>query len=462
MDLPADFLTYTRTMMGEALFDRFLQGLAEEPPASVRVNPLKSYYLPRTPVGRVPWCNVGFYLSSRQPYTFDPLFHAGLYYVQEASSMFVHQAVAQLLAEPVTMLDLCAAPGGKSTVLRTQLPPQSVLVCNEPVRQRAQVLSENMQKFGHRGVLVTNNYPRDFQRSGLTFDAILADVPCSGEGMFRKDEGAIAEWSVQNVERCSQLQRQIVADVWPCLKPGGYLIYSTCTYNTKENEENVRWICESFGADVVALQLQPSWNVCGSLLTGFDAPVYRFIPGVARGEGLFMAVLRKPADGDVVSAKGGGSGRLPVVKNAPQWLAGDFCVAQDADRLVAIPRQPQMQAVYESARKHLNLLHAGITLGMLKGRDLIPDQPLAMSAALDKAAFPRVELDYAAAVSYLRKEVVVLPPDTPRGFVVVTFKGVALGFVKNVGNRANNLYPQAWRIKSTHTPADPVTVLDVK
>ena len=408
--------------MGEDLFAQFLRGMGEEPPVTIRLNPLKCYYMPLDYERRVPWCDAGFYLNARPQFTFDPLFHAGLYYVQEASSMFIHEVLRQLVTEPVLMLDLCAAPGGKSTTARTRLPHGSVLVCNEPVRHRAQVLSENMQKFGHRDVIVTNNLPRDFWKSKLKFDVVLCDVPCSGEGMFRKDEGAIREWSPQNVEKCWRLQREIVSDIWPQLSEGGLLIYSTCTFNTKENEENVRWICEELGAEMVTVDTQPEWNITGSLLPGFEDPVYRFIPGKSRGEGLFVAVMRK---------KG------------------------------AFTASPLMSAAYAAAQKSLRVLHAGVTTGTMKGRDFIPHPSLALLAALGKEDYPRVELSYQDAIRYLRGESITLPADTPRGFVIVTYYDIALGFVKNIGSRANNLYPDGWRIKSTYIPDEPPAVLDL-
>ena len=212
--------------------------------------------------------------------------------------MFLTQVVEQYVDKPVVALDLCASPGGKSTLLRAALPEGSLLVSNEPIRPRAQVLSENITKWGHPLSIVTNNYPADFSKFVHLFDLIVADVPCSGEGMFRKDEATIREWSPQNVEKCWQLQREIVADAWACLNEGGFLIYSTCTFNTKENEENIRWILEEFDAEVVNIEMKPEWNITGSLLEGFQEPVYRFIPGISRGEGLFLCIIRKANHGD--------------------------------------------------------------------------------------------------------------------------------------------------------------------
>lgn len=301
MTLPDDFITQAKATMGDELWTLLAQGLCSEAPVSIRLNPWKCREGMWTAVDAadcVAWCSSGYYLNSRPNFTFDPMLHAGMYYVQEASSMFLDLVLRQYVTgRAVRMLDMCAAPGGKSTVARAALPAGSLLVSNEPMRTRAQILAENIQKFGHPDVIVTNNYPQEISRSGLMFDIILTDVPCSGEGMFRKDPVAINEWSPQNVEKCRRLQREIVAEAWQCLRPGGLLVYSTCTFNTKEDEDNVSYICEELGAEVLPVDIDGDWKITGSLLNGFDKPVYRFLPGLTRGEGLFMAVLRKPDDG---------------------------------------------------------------------------------------------------------------------------------------------------------------------
>lgn len=252
MELPSSFTDYTRTLLSAGEYEKLAAALGGEQPVSIRLNedklPESSFRLFRSSFKQVPWSATGYYLDKRLTFTFDPLFHAGCYYVQEASSMFVEQALRQYAAErPVVMLDLCAAPGGKSTHARSMLPAGSLLVANEVIRNRSQILAENLTKWGHPDVVVTNNDPADFSPLTDFFDVILADVPCSGEGMFRKDPVAVSEWSPENVEICWQRQRRIISDIWPCLKPGGILIYSTCTYNTKEDEENVRWLRDEFG-----------------------------------------------------------------------------------------------------------------------------------------------------------------------------------------------------------------------
>ena len=432
MQLPEDFIRETRLLMGEDRFNRFLGAFDEEAPVSIRINPrysrseecgvwsekcseaesapesnLTPHFSLLTPQIKVPWCPEGFYLSGRPQFTFDPLFHAGCYYVQEAASMFVThilRAVANsslfTLHSSLNVLDLCAAPGGKSTAMRTVLPEGSILVSNEPNPTRAQILLENITKWGWPDCIVTNNYPRDLRKAKAKFDLILCDVPCSGEGMFRKDPQAISEWSLQNVEKCWRLQREIVADAWECLNPGGLLIYSTCTFNIKEDEENVRWILDTYDAEPLTIPTDPSWNITGSLLPGFDAPVYRFIPGITRSEGLFVCVLRK-FGGTEVRRYGG--------------------------------------ARYDYRQ--------------MKGLSILVP-PLHHTPVP-----PTIDLPYSDALKYLRGEALVLPPDTPQGIVTVTYKGVPLGPVKNIGSRANNLYPKPWRIKTTHLPTEPVVII---
>ena len=309
--------------------------------------------------------------------------------------MFVTHILRQSGVCPQSALDLCAAPGGKSTALRSVLPPDCVLISNEPMGTRAQILLENVTKWGGTNHIVTNNYPRDFRKAKLKFDVILCDVPCSGEGMFRRDPNTISEWSPQNVEKCWQLQREIVTDAWECLNPGGLLIYSTCTYNTKENEENIRWILDNYDAQVLDIPVDPSWHITGSLLEGFNQPVYRFIPGITRGEGLFVCALRK---------------------------AGSL--------------QPKP---FNSKKVALKVLEAEF-----------------------EKSDTSVDFDFSEALKYLRGEALTLPAGTPRGIVTVTYKGIPLGPVKNIGNRANNLYPKPWRIKTTHLPSEEIKIIDIQ
>lgn len=475
--IPQEFLDYARLLLGRERASCLEAALKEPASVSIRLNPLKRHRagldIRQEAIydADVPWSETGVYLKERPSFTADPLFHAGTYYVQEASSMFLEQAVKQYVHAPVRALDLCAAPGGKSTHLRALLPEGSLLVSNEPVRARAVVLAENMAKWGHPDVVVTQSYPKDFAALEACFDLLLTDVPCSGEGMFRKEEDAVTGWSHEAVRLCRDRQREILSDVWPALKPGGLLIYSTCTLNQYEDEENVAWIARELGADVLPLCPEESWGVAGNLLASSDmqseegakdVSAYHFVQGLTRGEGFFLSVLRKHTDGngepdwaeDVPSrakAKKKGGGKEPLFPdNCKRWLASpdDFCFLSVGDEWRAV-RKHFMHFV-GCLGETVKVLAAGVTVAVLKGRDWIPSHALSMSVLLRPDAFCSVPLAYAEAVAYLRKESLVLPADTPRGYVLLTFGGVPIGFAKNVGNRANNLYPQEWKIRSAH------------
>ena len=411
MILPNDFEHYFRERWRSEDVEALLAGLDGEPSVSIRVNPkrLPADAEPEGADGRVPWCPEGFYLKERPPFTADPLLHAGAYYVQEASSMFLSHVVRTVaLGEPpkaTVALDLCAAPGGKSTLLRSLLPDDCLLVSNEPLRARAQVLAENLAKWGHPNVLVTQTYARDIAKAlkgKQFFDLILADVPCSGEGMMRKEEEAVRQWSPAFVAECAALQRSIIEDIWPALRPGGVLIYSTCTFNPEEDEENVEWIAHELGADILPVPIEPAWGIKGDMRaqakndelrmtndeSGINHQFFHFLPGQVRGEGFFCAVLRKAGESGQSSKK--------------------FDFIASLSKLPALPTDP-----------------------------------------LDAPEAPYAELSLTDAVRYLQREALVLPPDVPRGIVQVGFQGHRLGLVKNLGTRANNLYPKEWRIRSS-------------
>ena len=457
MKLPISFINQTQALLGEEEYAKLEFALQEESPVSIRVNEMKLFS--HEEISLVPWCSTGFYLNKRLTFTFDPLFHAGCYYVQEASSMFVEQVVNKYITEPTVALDLCAAPGGKSTHLRSRLPEGSFLIANEVIRNRSQILAENLIKWGHPDVAVTNNDPADFSSLGAFFDLILTDVPCSGEGMFRKDPGAIEEWSPENVTICYQRQRRIIADIWPCLKPGGILIYSTCTYNLKEDEENIEWIKSELGAESLSVDIPEEWGITGNL-AGKDAPVYRFLPHKTKGEGFFLAALRKTGEEEVETQRGKSSKKnkkekpLEIPQQAKQWLQhpDDFELERRGDFIISC-RKTFVELV-NSLRQQLRVVHSGITIGEVKGKDLLPHQSLAMSNELNTDQFSTYELSYEQAISYLRKEAITLDISAPRGYVLLEYKNIPLGFVKNIGNRANNLYPQEWRIRSGYLPEE--------
>ncbi len=481
--LPRAFEASTQKLFGEARYERFREALQLPPQTTIRLNPFKWPNVEpqnKKVLKPVPWCAEGLSLPHRPDFTFDPLLHAGAYYVQESSSMFVSHVVKHLANKPVTALDLCAAPGGKTTTLRASLPAGSIVVANEPMKVRASILSENVQKQGHPDIIVTNNYPHDFRKARITFDLILADVPCSGEGMFRKDPQAIAEWSPQNVANCAQLQRSIIEDIWPTLSPGGFLVYSTCTFNEQEDEENVQWIIDNLGAQLFDIPVDPQWHITGAIGTALPATangekdeslqsVFRFIPGFTPGEGLFMAVLQKPQAETPDHPRKKRPTALRIKPSSCQktvlpWLMEDPTLGKDTWTIIDTPTltraiPTRWIPLYEKASDALHLIHAGIGIGTSKGKDIVPASSLALSTMLNPSAFPRVEIGWEQAMLYLRKEAITLPDETPRGLVLITYRGLALGFCKNIGNRANNLFPQEWKIKTTHLPEQATDVI---
>ena len=454
--LPAGFEEMVRGVIGDGEWDAFVDALSAEPSVSVRVNSKitdNRLQITDNSCLAVKWCEWGRYLSERPKFTYDPMFHAGAYYVQEASSMFVWQALEQLVERDAVVLDMCAAPGGKSTAIAQYLSEKGFLVSNEYVLQRAHVLVENITKWGAPNCVVTNNAPRHFEKLKSRFDAILVDVPCSGEGMFRKDERAREEWSKANVEMCVERQREILESAWKVLKPGGVLIYSTCTFNSHENEEQVQWLIDEMDAEYLPLKIGEDW-----LITETERG-YRCLPHKTRGEGLFMAAVRKQitdnrlqiTDNRLQSKsekrkdKKAKNSTFNIQFTTDDLLRGDYGVVESEGRYYAV--QKERADLVEECRKALNVLMFGVQMYEQKGKDLIPQVALALSQVYVRGAYPEVELSYEEAIAFLRKEAIVLA-DAPRGFVLVTYGGLPLGWVKNIGNRCNNLYPEFWRIRN--------------
>lgn len=459
MTLSADFIAQMRAILPDEA-DALLAAITStEPSVAIRVNPLKAPAHAASALRRVPWCDAGRYLAEREPFTFDVDFQSGRYYVQDASSMFIHHVLRHLVKEPVRYLDLCAAPGGKTTTAISALPQGSMVVANEIVNARARVLCENLQKWGAPRCVVTCNAPHHFGRLSHFFDVVAADVPCSGEGMMRKDEQARRQWSPALVKQCADLQRSIIADVWDALRPGGLLIYSTCTYNTLENEQMLAWMVHEYGAEPVAVPVPEQWHIHPAIEG--NLPCYRFMPHRTEGEGLFMAVLRKPEaprkEVRLKKAKATKAKPLPVPKDVRFRLKDadhfDFSVVND--EVVAVPAD---MAPIMPAFADLNVMHMGVNVGAIKGKNCVPSHSLALSSALNPAAFPTCEVDYLAAMAFLRGEALSLP-QAPRGYVLLTYHSQPIGFVNNLGNRANNLYPKAWRVLSTHLPTVPPNIL---
>ncbi len=472
-----------------------LAALENPASTSIRLNPLKKtsgtvpdattalYGEAGKGCNAVPWCREGRILGGRPSFTLDPEFHAGAYYVQDSSSMFVGWMFRRILEQSdcgsgvLKVLDLCAAPGGKTTdiaaALREVCGDRFLLVSNEVMTGRSRILADNTARWGEPNVMVSSSDPSSFANLKDCFDIIITDVPCSGEGMFRKDDEAVRQWSEENVELCCARQKRILADVWPALKPSGYLLYSTCTFNRKENDGNVEWAAQELGADVLTVEADFS----EILRTAYG---YSLAPGYAPGEGQYCAALRKKSGAETArlqrengssgmpasdgnqrknriecrdtgnkrknprqleNSKGSQVSCLAILKNA---FTFDASVREKNGSLIAVPSilVPELQTLSSAIR----LICSGVTCGSLKRDKLVPDEDLVLCAMLRSDALPTVETDRQTALSYLHRDSIVLQKEAERGYVSLSYNGLRFGVVNNLGNRCNNLHPLSRRI----------------
>lgn len=445
--IPNDFQKLIKDLIGNES-DSFFASLQTDSPTSVRYNTDKSDLPEDLP--RVPWAESGVYLEERPMFTLEPRLHAGCYYVQEASSMFLEQVIKASIDKnhKIVALDLCAAPGGKSTHLLSLISNDSLLVSNEVIRSRVPILIENLQKWGNPNVIVTNNDPSGFQRLPSLFDLIVVDAPCSGEGLFRKDNHAMKEWSIANIELCSSRQKRILSDIWPSLKPGGMLIYSTCTYNLEEDEKNIEWLSRQNSIESLRVPISPGWGVKEIEHNGLFA--YKFFPHHVKGEGFFISAVRKK-DGLT-------PGSLPkpkrtlgtVTKSEREVLTEWFDEVQDTslfkyhDQINAIP-EDTLQFI-EQVSSVLNIQVAGTPVATVKHNKLVPEHAFALSKLINPENFIQTELGYDDAINYLRRENLQIDTNK-KGFSLVTYDDHPIGWVNLLGNRVNNLYPSNWRIR---------------
>ena len=396
----------------------------------------------------IPWCTYGRYLSERPSFTADPLFHAGCYYVQEASSMFLEQVLKSSvdLSKDLRVLDLCAAPGGKSTLLNSLVNNNSLLLSNEIIKTRVPVLVDNLIKWGSSNTFVSNNDPRDFKRLGAYFDAIIVDAPCSGSGLFRKDPAAINEWSESAVLLCSQRQQRIIADIYPALKQNGTLIYSTCSYSKQENEDISDWLCDTFGLVSVQVPFEKDWGIEETLSDTHKCYGYRFYPHKVKGEGFFIACFRKTEAENEAQIR-----RAKEVKANQKseeiinkWLKASegISILNLHDELFAINKKHEADLQY--LQSSLYLKKSGIRIGKVMGKDLVPNHELALSLILNDG-IPRVNLTREQAISYLKRDELKLKTEQ-RGWVLICYQGHALGWAKILDNRMNNYLPKEIRI----------------
>jgi 16S rRNA C967 or C1407 C5-methylase (RsmB/RsmF family)/NOL1/NOP2/fmu family ribosome biogenesis protein len=442
--LPKEFEQRLRQQLGDSFID-FEKSLQDPPPISIRINPSKNF---TTEGEAILWTKYGHYLQERPVFTLDPSFHAGAYYVQEASSMFLEQVLTQSvdLSQPLRVLDLSAAPGGKSTHLLSLLHPDSLLVSNEVIRSRATILAENIQKWGHSNVIVTNSDPEHFASLAGFFDVIVVDAPCSGEGLFRKDANAMQEWSPANVELCSKRQRRIVGDVWPALKTNGILIYSTCTYNEFENEENLQWLSNAHNVESIEIIINPKWGVEVSSQNNITG--YRFYPHRVKGEGFFISAIRKLDQQNTARFKLKNSLQTPTKKTITHlepWIAVEHPWYFIWNEMVFYFPESRIHDL-EQIMQSLRIVQAGTAMATIKHEKLIPEHAFALSLALKQNQFQCIEVDLQTALQYLRKDTIELY-QVPKGFSLLTYKKLPLGWVNVLDTRVNNLYPKEWRIR---------------
>jgi 16S rRNA C967 or C1407 C5-methylase (RsmB/RsmF family)/NOL1/NOP2/fmu family ribosome biogenesis protein len=427
-----------------------LDALNEPSPISIRINRRK-WSGTLKDAESVPWSSNGFYLQSRPSFTADPLYHSGCYYPQEASGMFLEQVVMQTTGNngSYRFLDLCGAPGGKTTILADLTGEEGFLVSNEVIRSRASILSETVSKWGSGNILVTQNDPSAFKGLPGFFDLILTDAPCSGEGMFRT-EIARSEWSTDNAALCPERQKRILLDAWPALKENGILIYCTCTFNPSENEEIIRWLTGSGRAECIRIDTRSFPGIAEIDFEGIFG--YGFHPGRVRGEGFFIAAVRKleAVKGSVMAKRY----QNPVQPSKDECSSAAFVsefsrdrIVKTGDRVAALACDP---SIYPEISAALRVLSPGTMLGNMKQKDFIPDHDLALSTVITRGAFPELELGYDDAITYLRRDN-LSGISCAEGWNLVTFRAVPLGFVKNIGRRLNNYFPMEMRIRMNKT-----------
>ncbi|MFA5444515.1 MAG: rRNA cytosine-C5-methyltransferase [Bacteroidales bacterium] len=440
-----DFRSILEESLSPGEIDLLLASLDTSPPVSIRQHIRKTDKELFPGSEPVTWCPAGRYLKERPVFTLDPRFHAGAYYVQEASGMSLWKLKPYLQSmNTPRVLDACAAPGGKSTLLLDILPEDGLLVSNEAIRSRVPVLTQNIARWGYSNVVVTHNDPGAFTRLRGYFDVLVTDVPCSGEGLFRKEPLSRNNWSPAGVDLCALRQRRILTDLWPSLKDGGLLFYSTCTFNRKEDEDQVEWIVRHLGARVL---LGPE----------------KYFPHRIRGEGFFMALLQK--QGEQISSeskKTTGTGRKKgiheknhVSSGMPRFLNDGYAYSMKGTLLKAFPAS--WQAEMTTLEKILNVVHSGIAVAEKKGNAWVPTADLALAIDLKKNAFEQHSVDLPTAISFLRRDSLVLPAGTEKGFVLIAYDDLPLGFVKNLGSRSNNLHPVSRRILM---PAERINTTD--
>jgi 16S rRNA C967 or C1407 C5-methylase (RsmB/RsmF family)/NOL1/NOP2/fmu family ribosome biogenesis protein len=445
-NIPASLL---KELQGVKGFDEqaFLAAHEQQPLTSVRLNPAKDIGL-FSSNERVPWTSGGVYLPERPVFTLDPAYHAGAYYVQEASSMFLEHTLRNILQDKkgLRVLDLCAAPGGKSTLIASILDKDSLLVSNDVIRTRASILDENMTRWGHMNTWVTSNDPRDFGRLAGYFDVIVVDAPCSGSGLWRKDAKALDEWSEANVQLCGERQQRILADVWPSLKEDGILIYATCSYSVQEDEEILDWLASTYEVKTLDVPIKEEWGIAEVSSPKRGMTGYRFFPGRVKGEGFFIAALQKKEEAGDHYFPRFKPGHDKKIKEQAGYLLKDtdvLFIQTDKENYSAL--RPGHEADRHLLKEVVYMRKTGLALGNPAGKYWIPAHEVALGIDTN-SSLPGIELTKDQALRFLKREDMGI--DTPdKGWLMMRYSGLGLGWIKSLGNRINNYLPKQWRIR---------------
>ena len=449
--LPIAFTERMRKQLGAEEAESLFAALDSVSPVAVRLNPAKCGEEGVWSSGEaIAWSKNGRKLKERPSFTLDTAFHAGAYYVQEAASQFIDYIIAGEELQGKRVLDMCSAPGGKTTIYSTAVGEEGLVVANEYVRSRANVLADNVRKWGMGNVLVTNNAPEHIAQFEGWFDMVAVDAPCSGEGMFRKEEVAREDWSEEAVKMCAARQLSIVREAWQSLRDGGLFIYSTCTFNEDEDEGLLRAFIEETG-DVFepaqSVEIDDAWGIVKGEVGAFHT--FRFFPHKTDSEGLFVAIARKAEPTTQRTPKARKRVMQEVDKNSrkelAKWLQHPdyYTFAMVADTIYAYP-SVQFKAV-QTLSEGLTAIYSGVAMGQIFKGKLKPDWALSQYIGFERTAVAVEEVDEERALDYLRKRDIAVG-DMAEGINLITHKGRALGFAKRVGARCNNLYPNSLKI----------------
>lgn len=418
---------------------------AHEHPAvtSIRLNPFKGLHSFEQATS-VPWCERAYYLQERPFFTADPLLHAGCYYVQEASSMFLDHALRFCLpkSDHLRVVDLCASPGGKSTLVAGLLKETDLLLSNEMVPNRIQALVENTVKWGYANQWVSNNTAAQIGRLEGYFDVLLIDAPCSGSGLFRKMPEFRSEWNLNLVQQCAVRQKSIIQDALPSLSEHGILIYMTCSLSEQENEQMIDYILNNNDLEPLSIPIPDNWGVLPTTGTQGNGYGYRFMPNHLNGEGFFLTAFRRTKGPHRNISTPKHNTYKPSNLDIPYLNTQELKTYQIKEHPFLI--HPEHITDVNYLEKSLRLVKKGTLLGKWAGKELIPDHELSMSVYLSKE-LEYIELDRMQALNYLKKET-IHPGETTKGWKLVRYLKHELGWVKSVPGRVNNYYPAAYRI----------------